>query len=65
MYVVGTMSKRVEHRKPQAERRGTALKIRLTDGEKRRIEAAARREHDDVSSWLRRVAMRAARRRAP
>lgn len=48
--------------KPRALRMDTALKIRFTDEQRQEIEDAARREETGVSSWIRRVALREARR---
>jgi uncharacterized protein (DUF1778 family) len=50
-------------KKPKDDRRVARIQIRLTDHEKREIEAAARRDSDEVSSWIRRVGLREARER--
>jgi uncharacterized protein (DUF1778 family) len=47
--------------KPKADRRSARIQIRLTEKEKCEIEKAARRDNDEVSSWIRRVGLRTAR----
>jgi Protein of unknown function (DUF1778) len=47
--------------KPPGERKGAILRVRLTDAQREVIEAAAAIGGEDLSSWLRRVGLQAAR----
>jgi len=50
----------MNRRKPKAARKETAVRIRLTEAQKRALTAAAERAGLDVSSWLRSLGLREA-----
>jgi hypothetical protein len=53
----------VKHRKPKAQRKENAIRLRLTDAQKALFTAAAGRVGLDLSGWLRLVATQEAARR--
>lgn len=48
----------MKHRKPKADRKGDALRIRLTEGQKIAMTEAARKAGLDLSNWIRFIALR-------
>jgi len=50
----------VKRRKPKAERKEVTLRIRVTEEQKTRLEAAAKEVGSPVSTWLLGLGLRAA-----
>jgi hypothetical protein len=50
----------MKRRKPNAERKESAIRVRVTEEQKRTLTERARRDGLDVSAWLRAVGLREA-----
>lgn len=60
-HVVGSMPKGKARTQPDRAVKGTIIRMRVSEGDKRTIEDAARREGRSLSNWLLRAALRVAR----
>ena len=62
---VATITAMARPMKSEVERKKNTLRIRMTEDERRLLDAAAQMLELDTSTWARGVLLRAAKRRAP